>query len=87
MTQEPNRHKSIQVTTANKDIMKSVAKRKWNLAKELSDKGTVAHEFQEMVNPMVSIPQLVNNGCEVTQTHKAIKVSKNNKPIIRGPRE
>ena len=40
-----------------------------------------------MVNPLVSIPQLVEDGCEVTLTDKAIKVSKNNKPIIRGPRD
>ena len=87
LTQKPNNHEPIQVTAANKGIMQSVAKRKWNLAQELSNKGSVAHEFKEMVNPLVSIPQLVDDGCEVTLTKTAIKVSKQNKPIIRGPRD
>ena len=67
--------------------MQCVAKQKWNLAKELTEKGTVAHEFWDMVNPLVSIPQLVDNRCEVTLTNTAINVCKDNKQIICGPRD
>ena len=87
VTQKPNRHEPIQVTAANKGIMQSIAKINWNLAKESTEKGTVAHEFYDMVNPLVSILQLVNNGCEVTLMNTAINACKDNKPIICGPRD
>ena len=67
--------------------MHSVAKQAWNISKELSSTAQEAHEFKEMTRPLISLPQLVDNGCEIKLTKTSINIHKNNKEIIRGGRD
>ena len=40
-----------------------------------------------MMHPLILLPQLVDDGCEITLTKHAINIKKDDKEIIKGPRD
>ena len=53
----------------------------------LSDNEKKACKFQNMQEPLVSIPVLCDNRCEVTLTKQNVQVSKEGRTILTGYRE
>jgi hypothetical protein len=54
---------------------------------ELSKKASTAYHFNEMEQPLLSIPQLADDGCKINLTKDNIIVTKNDKIILRGIRD
>jgi hypothetical protein len=81
-----NKHKEIEVVCANNETMVSVATTELDIP-ELSSKAKTAYCFNEMKQPLLSIPLLADNGCKISLTANNIIVTKNNKTILKGIRD
>jgi hypothetical protein len=54
---------------------------------ELSIKAKTAFHFNEMQQPLLSIPLLADDGCKINLTKDNIVVTKDNKIILKGIRD
>jgi hypothetical protein len=81
-----NKHKEIEVVCANNETMVSVATKELDIP-ELSSKAKTAYCFNEMKQPLLSIPLLADDGCKINLTADNIIVTKNNKTILKGIRD
>jgi hypothetical protein len=81
-----NKHKQIEVVCANNETMVSVATTELDIP-ELSSKAKTAYCFNEMKQPLLSIPLLADDGCKISLTANNIIVTKNNKTILKGIRD
>jgi hypothetical protein len=61
---EKNSHNIIEVVCANNQTIKSVATTQLDIP-ELSMKAKTAFHFNEMKQPLLSIPLLADNGCKI----------------------
>jgi hypothetical protein len=57
----------IEVVCANNQTMESVATTAWDIL-ELSMKAKTAFHFNEMEQPLLSIPLLADDGCKINLT-------------------
>ena len=62
-----NNHNEIQVLCANNQSMDSVATTELTIP-ELSKKARTAYHFNEMEQPLLSIPLLADDGCKINLT-------------------
>jgi hypothetical protein len=74
------------VVCANNETMVSVATTELDIP-ELSSKAKTAYCFNEMKQPLLSIPLLADDGCKISLTADNIIVTKNNKTILKGIRD
>jgi hypothetical protein len=81
-----NKHNEIEVVCANNETMVSVATTELDIP-ELSSKAKTAYCFNEMKQPLLSIPLLADDGCKISLTADSIIVTKNNKTILKGNRD
>ena len=81
-----NKHNEIEVVCANNETMVSVATKELDIP-ELSSKAKTAYCFNEMKQPLLSIPLLADDGCKINLTADNITVTKNNKTILKGVRD
>jgi hypothetical protein len=81
-----NKHNEIEVVCANNETMVSVATKELDIP-ELSSKAKTAYCFNEMKQPLLSIPLLADDGCKINLTADNIIVTKNNKTILKGVRD
>jgi hypothetical protein len=81
-----NNHNEIEVVCANNQTMNSVATTELDIP-ELTNKAKTAYHFNEMEQPLLSIPQLADDGCKINLTKDNIVVTKNNKIILKGIRD
>jgi hypothetical protein len=81
-----NNHNQIKVVCANNETMVSVATTELDIP-ELSNKAKTAYCFNEMKQPLLSIPLLADDGCKISLTANNIIVTKNNKTILKGIRD
>jgi hypothetical protein len=81
-----NKHNEIEVVCANNETMVSVATTELDIP-ELSSKAKTAYCFNEMKQPLLSIPLLADDGCKIMLTADNIIVTKNNKTILKGIRD
>jgi hypothetical protein len=81
-----NNHNEIEVVCANNETMVSVATTELDIP-ELSSKAKTAYCFNEMKQPLLSIPLLADDGCKISLTADNIIVTKNNKTILKGIRD
>jgi hypothetical protein len=81
-----NNHNKIQVLCANNQSMDSVATTELTIP-ELSKKARTAYHFNEMEQPLLSIPLLADDGCKINLTKDNIVVTKNDKIILKGIRD
>jgi hypothetical protein len=65
---EKNSHNIIEVVCANNQTMESVATTQLDIP-ELSMKAKTAFHFNEMKQPLLSIPLLADDGCKI-KSHK-----------------
>jgi hypothetical protein len=70
---EKNSHNIIEVVCANNQTMESVATTQLNIP-ELSVKPKTAFHFNEMEQPLLSIPLLADDGCKINLTKDNIVV-------------
>jgi hypothetical protein len=77
-----NSHNIIEVVCANTQTMESVATTQLDIP-ELSMKAKTAFHFNEMEQPLLSIPLLAHDGCKITLTKDNIVVTKNDKTILK----
>jgi hypothetical protein len=77
-----NHHNIIQVVCANNQSMESVATTTLDIP-ELSMKTKTAFHFNEMEQPLLSIPVLADDGCKINSTKDNIVVTKNDKKILK----
>jgi hypothetical protein len=80
---EKNKHNIIEVVCANNQTMESVATTTLDIP-ELSMKAITAFHFNEMQQPLLSIPLLADDGCKINLTKDNIVVTKNDKIILKG---
>ena len=78
-----NNHNIIEVVCANNQTMESVATTALDIP-ELSMKAKTAFHFNEMKQPLLSIPLLADDGCKMNLTKDDIVVTKNEKIILEG---
>jgi hypothetical protein len=83
---EKNSHNIIEVVCANNQTMESVATTQLNIP-ELSMKAKTAFHFNEMEQPLLSIPLLADDGCKINFTKDNIVVTKNDRIILEGIRD
>jgi hypothetical protein len=81
-----NNHNIIEVVCANNQTMESVATTTLDIP-ELSMKAKTAFHFNEMQQPLPSIPLLADDGCKINLTKDNIVVTKDNKVILKGIRD
>jgi hypothetical protein len=81
-----NKHNEIEVVCANNETMVSVVTTELDIT-ELSNKAKTAYCFNEMKQPLLSIPLLADDGCKISLTADNIIVTKNNKTILKGIRD
>jgi hypothetical protein len=82
---EKNNHNNIKVVCTNNQTMISQATSILNIP-ELSTKAKTAYKFNEMKQPLLSIPLLADDGCKINLTKDNIVVVKDNKIILEGKR-
>jgi len=70
-----NKHNQIEVVCANNETMVSVATTELDIP-ELSSKAKTAYCFNEMKQPLLSIPLLADDGCKISLTANNIVVTK-----------
>jgi hypothetical protein len=80
---EMNSHNNIKVVCANNQTMISQATSTLDIP-ELSTKAKTAYKFNEMKQPLLSIPLLADDGCKISLTADNIEVVKDNKIILTG---
>jgi hypothetical protein len=83
---EKNNHDNIEVVCANNQTMISQATSVLDIP-ELSTKAKTAYKFNEMKQPLLSIPLLADDGCKINLTADNIEVVKDNKIILKGKRD
>jgi hypothetical protein len=83
---EKNSHNIIEVVCANNQTMESVATTRLDIP-ELSIKAITAFHFNEMKQPLLSIPLLADDGCKINLTKDNIVVTKNDEIILIGIRD
>jgi hypothetical protein len=83
---EKNNHDNIEVVCANNQTMISQATSVLDIP-ELSTKARTAYKFNEMKQPLLSIPLLADDGCKINLTEDNIVVVKDNKIILEGKRD
>jgi hypothetical protein len=83
---EKNSHNNIEVVCANNETMISQATSILNIP-EPSTKAKTAYKFNEMKQPLLSIPLLADDGCKINLTKDNIVVVKDNKIIVEGKRD
>jgi hypothetical protein len=83
---EKNSHNNIKVICANNQTMISQATSILDIP-ELSTKARTAYKFNEMKQPLLSIPLLADDGCKINLTKDNIVVVKDNKVILEGKRD
>jgi hypothetical protein len=83
---EKNSHNIIEVVCANNQTMESVATTTLDIP-ELSMNAKTAFHFNEMQQPLLSIPLLADDGCKINLTKDNITVTKNDKIILKGIRD
>jgi hypothetical protein len=83
---EKNTHNIIEIVCVNNQTMESVATTQLVIP-ELSMKAKTAYHFNEMEQPLLSIPLLANDGCKINQTKDNIVVTKDDKIILKGIRD
>jgi hypothetical protein len=83
---EKNNHNIIEVVCVNNQSMESVATTALDIP-ELSIKAKTAFHFNEMEQPLLSIPLLADDGCKINLTKDNIVVTKNDKIILKGIRD
>jgi hypothetical protein len=83
---EQNNHNIIEVVCANNQTTESVATTALDIP-ELSMKAKTAFHFNEMEQPLLSIPLLADDGCKINLTKDNIVVTKNDKIILKGIRD
>jgi hypothetical protein len=83
---EKNNHDNIKVVCANNQTMISQATSVLDIP-ELSTKAKTAYKFNEMKQPLLSIPLLADDGCNINLTADNIEVVKDNKIILKGKRD
>jgi hypothetical protein len=83
---EKNNHDNIEVVCANNQTMISQATSVFDIP-ELSTKAKTAYKFNEMKQPLLSIPLLADDGCKINLTAENIEVVKDNKIILKGKRD
>jgi hypothetical protein len=83
---DENKHKEIEVVCANNQTMISKATTVLDIP-ELSQKAKTAYKFNEMKQPLLSIPLLADDGCKIKLTKDNIVVTKNDKIILKGIRD
>jgi hypothetical protein len=83
---EKNSHNNIEVVCANNQTMISQATTALDIP-ELSTKAKTAYIFNEMKQPLLSIPLLADDGCTINLTEDNIVVVKDNKIIKRKKRQ
>ena len=81
-----NSHNNIEVVCANNQTMISKATTILDIP-ELSTKARTAYKFDEMKQPLLSIPLLADDGCKINLTKNNIVVVKDNKIILEGKRD
>ena len=81
-----NQHNEIEVVCANNQTMISQATTVLDIP-GLSQKAKTAYHFNEMKQPLLSIPQLADDGCKINLTKDNIVVTKDNKIILKGIRD
>jgi hypothetical protein len=79
-------HDSIEVVCANNQTMISQATSILDIP-ELSTKAKTAYKFNEMKQPLLSIPLLADDECKINLTADNIEVVKDNKIISKGKRD
>jgi hypothetical protein len=83
---EKNSHNIIEVVCANNQTMESAATTQLDIP-ELSMKAKTAFHFNEMKQPLLSIPLSADDGCKINLTKDNIIVTKNDKIILKGIRD
>ena len=81
-----NKHKEIEGACANNENMVPVATTNIDVL-ELTNKEKTEYFFDEMKQPLMSIPLLADDGCKINLTKNNIVVTKNNKTILKGVRD
>jgi hypothetical protein len=74
------------VVCANIETMVSVATKELDIP-ELSSNAKTAYCFNEMKQPLLSIPLLQDDGCQIRLTADNIIATKNNKTILKSIRD
>jgi hypothetical protein len=77
-----NNYNIIEVVCVNNQTMESVATTTLGIP-ELSMKAKTAFHFNEMQQPLLSIPLLADDGCKINLTKDSIVVTKGNKIILK----
>jgi hypothetical protein len=72
---EKNKHNIIEVVCANNQTLESEATTQLDIP-ELSIKAKMAFHFNEMEQPLLSIPLLADDGCKINLTKDNIVVTK-----------
>jgi hypothetical protein len=81
-----NIHSTMEVVCENNQTMNSVATTALDIP-ELSIKAKTAYHFNEMEQPLLSIPLLADDGCKINLTKDNIVVTKNDRIILEGIRD
>jgi hypothetical protein len=71
------------VVCANNETMVSVATTELDIPELLLNKAKTAYCFNEMKQPLLSIPLLADDGCKISLNADNIIVTKNNKNHLK----